>query len=326
MKSQQDKNLQASWEQGSGPEHAPERVRRLQEDQEAFLQALAEKSDGGALRGDYSRADAQYIVAQQWDDYTPQQHALWRRLYARQAALLPGRACQEFIDNLARMRAADGIPDFAKASQALLQATGWTLVAVPGLVPDRTFFEHLAARRFPVTVWLREPAEFDYIVEPDVFHDFFGHVPLLFDPVFAGHLQEYGKGGLKAMTLDGLPFLARLYWYTIEFGLVRTPAGLRAYGAGLLSSGGEITHCLTSPDSRRIGFDVERVMRTLYKIDSYQETYFVIDSFAELFDKTKPDFAPIYARLQNLPPLPADALLPGEHDIALDRHSAVGTP
>jgi phenylalanine-4-hydroxylase len=287
------------------------------EAQEAFLRTLAEKSDGGALRGDYSCADADYVVAQDWHAYTPQQHALWRRLYARQAALLPGRACQEFIDNLAMMRAADGIPDFARTSAALLHATGWTLVAVPGLVPDRTFFEHLAARRFPVTVWLREPEEFDYIVEPDVFHDFFGHVPLLFNPVFADHLQEYGKGGLKAMTLDGLPFLARLYWYTIEFGLIATPDGLRAYGAGILSSGGEITYCLTSTASRRIGFDVERVMRTLYKIDAFQETYFVIDSFAQLFHDTEPDFAPIYARLKNSAPLAADTLLPGERDIAL---------
>ena len=265
-------------------------------------------------------------MAQDWDAYTPQQHALWRRLYARQAALLPGRACQEFIDNLARMRAADGIPEFARASEALRGATGWSLVAVPGLVPDQVFFEHLAARRFPVTVWLRELEEFDYIVEPDVFHDFFGHVPLLFDAVFASHLQEYGKGGLKAMTLDGLPFLARLYWYTIEFGLIATPEGLRAYGAGLLSSGGEITHCLSSRTSHRIRFSVERVMRTLYKIDAYQETYFVIDSFTQLFDETKPDFAPIYARQQGAAPLAADTLLAGEHDVAAGTQCDIERP
>jgi phenylalanine-4-hydroxylase len=285
--------------------------------QEAFLKTLAEKSDGGALRGDYTHADADYVVAQDWCAYTPAQHALWRRLYARQAALLPGRACQAFIDNLDRMQAAGGIPDFAVTSAALASATGWTLVAVPGLVPDQTFFEHLAARRFPVTVWLREPEEFDYIVEPDVFHDFFGHVPLLFDPVFADHLQEYGKGGLKAMGLGGLPFLARLYWYTIEFGLIDTPQGLRAYGAGILSSGGEITHCLTSPAPRRIAFDVARVMRTLYKIDSYQETYFVIRSFDQLFRDTAPDFTPLYARLQTLDPLPAGRLLEGESNIPI---------
>ena len=248
-------------------------------EQERFLQSLAEKTDGGSLRGDYRHADADYVVGQDWAAYTPAQHALWRQLYARQAALLPGRACDAFIANLAKMNAADGIPDFERTSAILSAATGWSLVAVPGLVPDKIFFEHLAARRFPVTVWLREPEEFDYIVEPDVFHDFFGHVPLLFEPVFADHLQEYGKGGLKAMALNGLTYLARLYWYTIEFGLIDTSEGLRAYGAGLLSSGGEIEYCLSSLAPRRIAFDAERVMRTLYKIDSYQETYFVIHSF-----------------------------------------------
>ena len=283
-------------------------------EQENFLKSLAEKSDGGTLRGDYTDADADYVVRQDWAAYTPAQHALWRQLYARQAALLPGRACDAFIANLAKMDAADGIPDFVQTSALLSAATGWTLVAVPGLVPDKTFFEHLAARRFPVTVWLREPHEFDYIVEPDVFHDFFGHVPLLFDPVFADHLQEYGKGGLKAMGLNGLPYLARLYWYTIEFGLIDTREGLRAYGAGLLSSGGEIEHCLNSADPRRIAFATERVMRTLYKIDSYQETYFVIQSFEQLFAETAPDFTPLYARLQSQPALPADSLLEREVD------------
>lgn len=285
--------------------------------QAAFLRTLAEKSDGGTLRGDYALADAGYVVAQDCPAYTAAQHALWRRLYARQAALLPGRACDAFIDNLEKMQASDAIPDLAVASAALRQATGWTLVAVPGLVPDQVFFEHLAARRFPVTVWLRAPEEFDYIVEPDIFHDFFGHVPLLFDPVFANHLQEYGKGGLKALPLGGLPYLARLYWYTIEFGLIATPAGLRAYGAGLLSSGGEIAYCLESPAPQRIDFDVERIMRTLYKIDSYQESYFVIDSFDELFERTAPDFTPLYARLQDLAPLAANQLLPNEKVIPM---------
>ena len=287
------------------------------QEQAAFLHTLAEKSDGGLLRGDYTHADSDYVVAQDWASYTPAQHALWRRLYARQAALLPGRACDAFIDNLQRMQASDAIPELAVASAALTQATGWTLVAVPGLVPDQVFFAHLAARRFPVTVWLRAPEEFDYIVEPDIFHDFFGHVPLLFDPVFADHLQEYGKGGLKALPQGGLPYLARLYWYTIEFGLIATAAGLRAYGAGLLSSGGEIAYCLDSPAPQRVGFDVERVMRTGYKIDAYQETYFVIQSFAELFERTAPDFTPLYARLQHLAPLAANAVLPEDKQIAV---------
>ena len=274
-----------------------------------------DKSDGGKLRGDYSNADAHYVVAQNWDAYSQAQHELWRHLYLRQARLLPGRACDIFIESLKKMDASRGIPNFAQTSEHLSKATGWTLVAVPGLVPDFTFFEHLANRRFPVTVWLREPEEFDYIVEPDVFHDFFGHVPLLFNPVFANHLQEYCKGGLKALKLGGLTQLAALYWYTIEFGLIRSEQGLRAYGAGLLSSGSEIENCLTNPKPRRIAFDLERIMRTHYKIDSFQETYFVIDSFEQLFADTAPDFTPIYARLKTMPSLPANALLPGETEI-----------
>lgn len=280
-----------------------------------FFKSLTEKSGHGSLRGDYRAADAHYVVAQDWAGYTPAQHALWRKLYARQEKLLPGRACDLFIDSLLRLDASGGIPDFARISDALTKATGWQLVAVPGLVPDQVFFEHLANRRFPVTVWLREPEEFDYIVEPDVFHDFFGHVPLLFNPVFADHLQAYGQGGLKALPLGGLPFLARLYWYTIEFGLIDSAQGLRAYGAGILSSGGELDYCLTSRKPHRIAFNLERVMCTLYKIDAYQETYFVIRDFEQLFNDTQPDFTPIYARLQTMPPLPADGLLADEHDL-----------
>ncbi len=283
--------------------------------QSEFLKTLAERSDGAMLRGDYSTADAQYVVVQDWSAYTPAQHALWRKLYQRQAHLLPGRACELFIACLNKMDAAQEIPRLDRTSAALYKATGWRLVAVPGLVPDQVFFEHLANRRFPVTVWLREPHEFDYIVEPDIFHDFFGHVPLLFNAIFADHLQEYGKGGLKALALGGLKNLARLYWYTVEFGLIESPQGLRAYGAGILSSGGELEYCLTSHKPRRIAFDVERVLRTLYKIDSYQETYFIIRDFQQLFDDTEADFTPIYAKLSSLPELAADSLLSGEQNI-----------
>lgn len=285
-------------------------------EQAEFLKTLEQKSDHGKLRGDYSRCDEHYVVEQDWDAYTPQQHELWRRLYQRQARLLPGRACDVFIDSLQKMDASAEIPRFVRTSEALYRATGWTIVAVPGLVPELTFFEHLANRRFPVTVWLREPHEFDYIVEPDVFHDFFGHVPLLFNPVFADYMQQYGQGGLRALELGGLEQLARLYWYTVEFGLIRSEQGLRVYGAGILSSGGEIAHCLSSPHPRRVPLRIERTMRTLYKIDSYQETYFVIDSFQDLFDQTARDFAPIYMRLHAQPVLAADSLLPGEPNIA----------
>jgi phenylalanine-4-hydroxylase len=261
------------------------------------------------LRGDYARAAPDFTLQQDWDAYTDAEHALWRRLYARQSALVPRYASPDFAAALARLDAAGAIPRFDAVSGALRAATGWEIVAVPGLIPDREFFEHLAHRRFPVTVWLRRPEELDYIVEPDVFHDFFGHVPLLFQPAYAEHLQEYGKGGLKALRLDALTYLARLYWYTIEFGLVRTPHGLRAYGAGLLSSGGELAHCIDDPAPQRLAFDLERIMRTEYRIDSYQPTYFVIDGFDELLVATAPDFTPLYARLRTLPTLSPTARL-----------------
>jgi phenylalanine-4-hydroxylase len=249
------------------------------------------------LRGDYSRMRPDYTVDQDWDAYSEAEHALWRRLYERQAALVPRHACHEFRESLEALDFSRAIPRFDATNRKLEAATGWRLVAVPGLVPDAVFFEHLAHRRFPVTVWLRNPGEFDYIVEPDVFHDFFGHVPMLFDPVFADYMQAYGRGGLKAHALGGIEMLSRLYWYTVEFGLIETPAGLRAYGAGILSSGGEIGYCVESPNPNRIGFDLLRIMQTRYKIDTYQETYFVIRGFDQLFEATEPDFAPHYAAL-----------------------------
>jgi phenylalanine-4-hydroxylase len=256
------------------------------------------------LRGDYSRAAPDYAVEQNWAGYSAAEHALYRRLFERQAKLVPRYACPEWIDAIARLEsAAREIPKFDEVSRQLRATTGWEIVAVPGLIPDDAFFTHLANRRFPVTVWLRRPDEFDYIVEPDVFHDFFGHVPLLFDRVYADHLYEYGKGGLKAMRLDAVKMLARLYWFTIEFGLMRTPSGIRAYGAGLLSSGGELAYCVDDPRPRRLPFDLERIMRTAYQIDCYQDTYFVIDSFEHLMRETAPDFTPIYARIRDLPVL-----------------------
>ena len=251
------------------------------------------------LRGDYSKAAPDFSVEQDWDRYTEEEHALYRRLFERQSKLVPRYACPEWIQAIAGLDASREIPKFSEITKQLRKATGWQIVPVPGLIPDEAFFTHLANRRFPVTVWLRTPEEFDYIVEPDVFHDFFGHVPLLFDRVYADHLYEYGKGGLKAMRLDAVKFLARLYWFTIEFGLVNTKDGVRAYGAGLMSSGGELAYCVEDPNPRRLPFELERIMRTEYLIDRYQDTYFVIDSFEQLMRETAPDFTPIYARLKN---------------------------
>jgi len=270
-----------------------------------------------ALRGDYTNIRADYTVEQDYSRYTTGEQDLWRRLYARQSALVPQFGCDEFCDVLATLNFSGGIPRFDDTNVKLMAATGWTLVAVPGLLPDDVFFEHLANRRFPVSVWIRKPEEFDYIVEPDIFHDFFGHVPLLFNKVFADYLEAYGKGGVKAKGLNALDYLARLYWYTVEFGLIRTPKGLKTYGAGILSSAGELPYCVQSPKPHRIRFDLMRVMQSNYKIDTFQETYFVIDSFQELFDATAPDFTPYYAELRNRRDLAANETIAEDRLIKL---------
>lgn len=238
------------------------------------------------------------VVQQDWAAYTETDHQVWQQLYRRQSEILPGLACQEFLDGLDELKlGADQIPKFSETNQILRAKTGWELIAVEGLLPDLSFFEHLAARRFPVTWWIRKPHQIDYISEPDLFHDFFGHVPLLANPVFGDYLQAYGEGGVKAAGLDALGFLARLYWYTVEFGLIQTPQGLRIYGAGILSSKGECLYSLQSKAPNRIGFDLMRVMRTRYRIDSYQQSYFVIDAFKQLFEATAPDFTHYYEQL-----------------------------
>ena len=249
------------------------------------------------LRGNYAQMAADFTVAQHMADYTSAEQTRWLRLVERQLALIPGRACREFLDAVLGNPALDmrrGIPEFAQVNAALKAATNWQLVGVPGLLPDDVFFTHLANRRFPVTVWLREESEFDYIVEPDLFHDFFGHVPMLFTPIYADHLEAYGHGALKAKHLGGLDWLARLYWYTIEFGLIRQQDKLLAYGAGVLSSPKELLYALESSIPARLPFDTMRSMRTRFLIDDVQNTYFVLDSFEQLRTETAPAFAPYY--------------------------------
>jgi len=241
-----------------------------------------------------------WTIPQDWAAYTPDDHAMWDRLFARQAAMLPGRAVNEFVDGLDVLRLSkSGIPDFAELSERLMKLTGWQVVAVPGLVPDPVFFEHLANRRFVAGRFIRSPEQLDYLQEPDVFHDVFGHVPLLAHPVFADYMQAYGEGGLRADGLGAIDHLARLYWYTVEFGLIRQGEDLKLYGAGILSSYGESIFALDDPSPNRVGFDLKRVMRTNYRIDDYQQTYFVIDSFDDLLRQTvEMDFAPLYEELQ----------------------------
>ncbi|MEO8746431.1 MAG: phenylalanine 4-monooxygenase [Rhodanobacter sp.] len=244
------------------------------------------------------------LVEQPWASYTGADHQVWDTLFQRQRDLLPNRACREFLDGVERFGlGAGGIPKFSDLNKVLAKATGWELVGVEGLLPDNVFFDHLAHRRFPVTWWIRQPGQMDYLSEPDLFHDMFGHVPLLLNPVFADYMQAYGRGGMKAFAIgpEALVRLTRLYWYTVEFGLINTGEGLRIYGAGIVSSKGESIYCLDSPAPNRIGFDLDRVMSTRYRIDTYQQTYIVIDNFEQLFDATRPDFTPIYARLAQQP-------------------------
>jgi phenylalanine-4-hydroxylase len=255
-----------------------------------------------------------WTIPQAWSDYTPEEHALWDRLFERQSALLPGRVIPAFLDGLNILRLSrPGIPDFAELSERLSARTGWTVHAVPGLVPDAVFFEHLAHRRFVAGRFIRRPDQIDYLQEPDIFHDVFGHVPLLADPVFADYMQAYGEGGLRSMRFGAIHKLARLYWYTVEFGLIRDREGLRLYGAGIASSHGESLFALDDPSPNRIAFDLKRVMRTDYRIDDYQQSYFVIDSFDQLLHQTRDtDFAPLYGELATLPDIDMAAILPDD--------------
>jgi phenylalanine-4-hydroxylase len=279
------------------------------------------------LRGDYTRAAPDYTVEQRWDDYDALEHDTWRTLYLRQIELARRHAPPEFLAGLDLVGTrAESIPRFAEVNRTLGAATGWRIVAVPGLIPEEHFFAHLAARSFPVSVWMREPAELDYLAEPDLFHDFFGHVPLLAHPVFARFMQAYGAGGLKAQAHDAVKMLARLYWYTVEFGLVRSGAALKAYGAGILSSRGETVYSVESPVPHRVAFDLVRVLRTDYLIDDFQRIYFVLDDFEQLFHAGyDTDFAPIYRRYAHTPGIAPGELLPTDHVIARGTQQRAGS-
>jgi phenylalanine-4-hydroxylase len=262
-------------------------------------------------------ANADWTIPQAWEHYTAEEHATWDTLFARQARLLPGRASDAFLRGLDVLKLSKpGIPDFEELSERLMKLTGWQVVAVPGLVPDDVFFDHMANRRFVAGNFIRRPDQLDYLQEPDVFHDVFGHVPMLADPVFADYLAAYGRGGLRALELGALKQLARLYWYTVEFGLVQEADGLRIYGAGIVSSYGESIFALDDPSPNRIGFSMKRVMQTDYRIDDYQQSYFVIPSFDELLRQTvETDFAPLYAEICGREAIPVDAIVEGDEVI-----------
>jgi phenylalanine-4-hydroxylase len=257
-------------------------------------------------------ASTDWTIPQDWAHYTPEEHATWDTLFARQAKLLPGRASQAYLKGLDALSLSNGgIPNFEELSERLMKLTGWQVVAVPGLVPDDVFFDHMANRRFVAGNFIRRPDQLDYIQEPDVFHDVFGHVPMLADPVFADYLEAYGRGGQRAMELGALKHLGRLYWYTVEFGLIEESEGLRIYGSGIVSSFAESVFALEDPSPNRIRFNLKRVMRTDYRIDDFQQNYFVIPSFDELLRVTvETDFAPLYREILDQPDIPIATILP----------------
>ncbi len=259
-------------------------------------------------------AGADWTIDQHWDRYTPEEHATWDTLFARQATLLPGRASNAWLKGLDVLKLdKPGIPDFRALNDRLMALTGWQVVAVPGLVPDDVFFDHMANRRFVAGNFIRRPDQLDYLQEPDIFHDVFGHVPMLADPVFADYLAAYGRGGQRALGMDALKYLGRLYWYTVEFGLIAEPEGLRIYGSGIVSSFSESRFALDDPSPNRIVLDLARVMRTEYRIDDFQQNYFVIPSFDELLRLTvETNFAPLYEALKQLPDIPVAEIVEGD--------------
>ncbi len=264
---------------------------------------------------------ADWTVAQAWATYTPQEHAVWQTLYERQIRLLPQLACDAFVRGMRCLpMQADRIPDFDQLSDALEQQSGWRLVAVAGLLPDAVFFEHLANRRFPAGRFIRQEKQLDYLQEPDVFHDVFGHVPMLMHPAMANFIQLYGQAGLAAQAIGKLAELARVYWYTVEFGLVRERGKALIYGAGIASSFSESKYAVQSASPNRIAFDLERVMRTTYRIDDFQESYFVLDSLDDLLALAEIEFAPYYARLDHGPRFQPGELL--AQDRVLNRGDA----
>ncbi|WP_018997008.1 phenylalanine 4-monooxygenase [Hirschia maritima] len=255
-----------------------------------------------------------YTIDQDWKSYSPEEHDRWDRLFLRMQEILPGRACSAFVKAMNELQlSASGIPDMEKLSDLLEPITGWRVVPVAGLVPDDVFFDHLANRRFPAGAFIRPEKEFDYLQEPDIFHDIFGHVPMLADPTFADFIQAYGKGGQAALERGQLHNLARIYWYTVEFGLIEEDGDLRIFGAGILSSPQESKFCLEDHSPNRIRFDRERVMRTNYIIDDFQKTYFVISDFETLLKDCYEDFTGVYEKLVGLTDLSPSDLIPEDH-------------
>ncbi len=224
-------------------------------------------------------------MQQDYSKYTAEDHKVWSLLYEEQMAQLPAVATSAYLRGIEVVRfQPDRVPSFDVVNEELSKLTGWTVYVVPGLIDNKPFFEHLYRREFPATTWLRKLSQLKYIEEPDMFHDVFGHVPLLSEPFFCEYLN-----GLSAIALDyiedstAIELMARIYWYTVEFGLIKEDAGTKIYGAGILSSPGETPFCL-SKEATHLPFDVDTIFATPYIKDKFQAQYFVIESYQQLFD------------------------------------------
>ncbi len=247
------------------------------------VQDYARECAEQGMRGDYTRCRPDFTVEQDYSAYSQEDQAVWRTLSERQAELTRRLAHRSYLEGVDALGLMERVPDFAEVSGRLARLTGWRLVAVPGLIPAVPFFDHLANRRFPVTNWLRGMGELDYIVEPDMFHDFFGHVPILSQPTFADFMQTYGRTALDVIDSGGDEMITRLYWYTAEFGLIQEKdAPLKAFGAGLMSSYSELQFAVEDESANHVPMDIETIMRTGYEIDRFQRAYFVLPSFEAL--------------------------------------------
>jgi phenylalanine-4-hydroxylase len=277
--------------------------------------------NGGGPEGrDYlppAGAADDWTVPQAWERFTALEHRTWDRLYARQSEMLRGRAVEAYHRSLDILKLSrPGIPDFDELNERLHAVTGWTVVAVPSRVPNHIFHGHLAERRFPAGNFIRSPDQLGYLREPDVFHDVFGHVPLLAQPDWADFIQEMGKLGLKACEAGTISRLAQLYWYTVEFGLCREHGQLRIYGAGIVSSYDESIHALESPHARRLEFDLRRLLRTRYRINHFQQVYFVIDHFKDLLDVIRnADVPGLLAEMEDENDFEPLEMLPGDRPV-----------
>ena len=254
------------------------------------------------------------IIDQNWGAYSAADHNTWKTLYNRQLETLKARVCEEYLEGLKTLHlVADTVPDFAQMNKHLRAATGWEVLAVPGLIASKPFFSMLANRQFPAGTFIRTPEQLDYLEEPDIFHDVFGHIPLLSNPAYANYMQEYGRAGLAALEHKGIKFLARLNWYTIEFGLIKNNGEVKAYGAGIMSSYGEAKYLFNDPSANWLQFDIDRVLRTGYYIDDLQASYFTIDSFESIFKQCiERPFIPLYEKFRAMPALTPFEIVEGD--------------